>query len=355
MKIALLTDTHWGVRNDSPVFLDANKKFLDETFFPALKKNKVKHVIHLGDVLDRRKYTNSYTAYRLRTDLIDKLNEFDIQYHQILGNHDVMYKNTNEISSFKELFINYDSHVSIYEQATEVEFDGLKILFVPWINDENREHTLNLLRTTNAPICFGHLELQGFQMYKGSIVSHGDDPKLFDRFDLVASGHYHHRSSSGNINYLGTHAEFTWADYDDPRGFHIFDTKKRSLDFLKNPEVMFKKVWYDDEGKEYDQIIDIDFSSFKDKMLKVIVTNKSNPYWFDQFIEKIEEVNPIELQIVEDHLHLDVEHDNDIIDEAESTLEIFKKFIDQTQTTGIDKAKLEKTIMELYHEALSVE
>lgn len=355
MKIALITDTHWGVRNDSPVFLDANKKFLDNVFFPFLRSNKINTVIHLGDVLDRRKYVNINTANRIRSDLIEPLVAMNVKYHQILGNHDVMFKNTNKVSSFTELFCKYDSHISIYENATEVEFDGLKILLVPWINDENRNDTLKLLKETNAQICFGHLELQGFQMYKGSIVSHGDDPKIFDRFDIVASGHYHHRSSSGNIHYLGTHAEFTWSDYDDPRGFHVFDTKRRVLSFIKNPEVMFKKIWYNDVDKEFEDVVNIDYSQYKDKIIKVIVTNKTNPYWFDQFIDRLENVGLCEMQIVEDHLNLNLEEDQDIVNEAESTIDIFKKFISQVSTEGVDKNRLEKVIVDLYHDAISLE
>jgi hypothetical protein len=225
---------------------------------------------------------------------------------------------------------------------------------LPWICDENREASLHAIKTTSAQIVMGHLELQGFEMYRGSIVSHGDDRNLFNRFDLVLSGHYHHRSSDGTIHYLGSHAEFTWSDYDDPRGFHILDTKTRKLTFIENPYKMFKKVWYNDVDDDFLNK-QIDYKQFAGTMLKVIVTNKSNPYWFDKFIENIEQENPLEIQIVEDHLNLALEDDADIINEAESTLDIFKKYIDGVDVKTINKQKLENKIVELYNEALTIE
>lgn len=352
MKIALITDSHAGVRNDSVAFHDYMKRFYDDVFFRYLDDNDIHTIVHCGDIVDRRKYININTAYRLRQDLIEPAINRGITWHQILGNHDVMHKNTNSISSFIELFNKFP--LNIYEEATEVDFGGCNILLMPWINDENREHALKLIKETNAQICFGHLELQGFEMFKGSIISHGDDPSLFGRFDIVCSGHYHHRSNSGNIHYLGSPAEFTWSDYNDPRGFHIFDTETRKLEFIENPYKMFHKFWYNDGDQKFLDA-EIDYNQFSNKIIKIIITQKNNPYWFEKFIENIEKKNPIDIQIVEDHLNLNLEEEQDIIDEAESTIDIFKKYIHNTEAKGINKAKLEQKIIELYHEALTIE
>lgn len=352
MKIALITDTHWGIRNDSIAFHDNNKKFLDDVFFPTLVSNGIKNIIHLGDIVDRRKYINFLTAKRLRDDFLSPLENIGITLDIIAGNHDVYYKNTNEVNALKELIDGRYYNINIYTEATTVtQEDGTPILYVPWINDENRAKTLKEIHDTKSQIILGHLELAGFHMYRGSIESHGDDPDLFGRFDVVCSGHYHHKSSSSNIHYLGSHSQFTWSDHNDPRGFHILDTKTKELEFVVNPYEMFAKVWYDDMNKD-PEIINVE--SLKDKFIKVIVSNKNDLYKFDKFIDKIEKVGVIDLQVVEDHLNLNTEGDEDIINEAESTVDIFKKYIDQVDF-GINKKKLETTIVNLYNEALTVQ
>lgn len=353
-KIALITDTHWGVRNDNVAFLDNSKKFLDETFFPYIDKNEIKHIVHLGDLVDRRKYININTARRLRTDFLDKLKERNIEVHLIAGNHDTYYKNTNEVNAIKELVENaYPSFKTYTKHAESVTFGGVPILFIPWICDDNRKQVLDAIQTTPAQIAMGHLEIQGFEMYRGSIVSHGDNRDDFSKFDIVMSGHYHHRSSDGHIWYLGSHGEFTWSDFDDPRGFHIFDTDTRVLTFIENPFKMFKKVWYNDADEEFLKK-KIDYKQFHNCMVKVIVTNKTNLYWFDKFIENLEEEGPLDIQIVEDHLNLALEDDTSIVNEAESTLDIFKKYIEGYEIKNLDKDKLSKKIVELYNEAISI-
>ena len=265
MKIAIITDTHWGVRNDHQAFLDNNKKFLDDTFFPFIDSHSIVDVIHLGDLVDRRKYLNINTAKRLRDDFIRPLHARGIRAHLTIGNHDTYYKNTNSVNSIREF---YKDDFTIYEQATTVEFDGVPILLMPWICDDNRDHALESIRTTNAQICMGHLELSGFEMYRGSPLSHGDDPSLFGRFDLVCSGHYHRRSTSGNIHYLGSHAEFTWSDYDDPKGFHILDTETREMAFIENPYKMFRKLWYNDKDKTTEEVLERDFAKYAGAYVK---------------------------------------------------------------------------------------
>ena len=59
MKIALITDTHWGARNDNVIFSNYFRKFYDNIFFPLLEERNIKTLLHLGDVVDRRKYINS--------------------------------------------------------------------------------------------------------------------------------------------------------------------------------------------------------------------------------------------------------------------------------------------------------
>ena len=353
MKIALITDTHWGIRNDSVAFIDNSKKFIDKVFFPYIDSNNISTVFHLGDLVDRRKYVNINTAKRLREDFLTPLSERKLDVHLIAGNHDTYYKNTNDVNSLTELVIGKYNFKVYDKNSYECIFDGVPIIFIPWICDENRKQILNSLQTTSAQIVIGHLELQGFEMYRGSINSHGDDRKIFDRFDIVMSGHYHHRSNDGHIFYLGSHGEFTWSDYDDPRGFHVFDTETRELTFIENPYKMFKKIWYNDNDENFLQK-KIDYTQFQGTMVKVIVTNKTNHFWFDKFIENIENENPIDMQIVEDHLDLDNIQDQDIINETESTIKIFEKYIDLYEVKNLDKNKLMKKITEIYNEAIGV-
>lgn len=348
MRIVLITDTHWGIRGDSEFFHDASKKFLDETFFPYLKEHKIDTVIHGGDLVDRRKYINFNTLKRLKEDFLNPLSQLCPNIHIIIGNHDTYFKNTNSVNSVREL-VDKRYNIKYYESTEEVLFDGLKILFVPWICSENREETFAKIRETDAQICIGHLELAGFQMYKGNVSHHGDDPTIFNKFDLVFSGHFHHRSNDGHIFYLGTHGEFTWADYNDPRGFHCFDTETRELTFIENPYKIFNKLVYDDLNNEID-----DNSNCANKIIKIVVKNKNDVYLFDKYVEAVEKQNPIELQIVED-TYMELITDEHVVDEAMSTVDIFKSYIESSNIPSDIKTDVEKKIIQIYQESLSLE
>ena len=349
MKICLITDTHWGIRGDSAKFLDYFKKYYTDFFFPYLLQHDINTIIHCGDLMDRRKYVNINTAKCLQRDFLNVISERNYSYHQILGNHDCFHKNTNATNSFS--VISKNGNIFLYEKAAEVEFDRCKILFVPWICDDNYTETFDLIKKTNAVYCFGHFEFNGFQMYRGMPSHGGMDKSAFNKFDLVCSGHYHHRSRTDNIQYLGAAMEYTWSDYEDPRGFAVFDTNTGELEFINSPINIFEKTLYDDVNTSMSEILSIDFGRFKDKIVKVIVRNKGNPYLFDQYMEKIEEQGVIELQVVDDHLNLDIQDSDSIIDEAESTMDIFNKFIDQTETGGIDRQKIKSIMIDLYNEA----
>ena len=245
-KVALVTDTHFGARSDSITFDNFFRKFYEETFFPELDKRGIDTIFHLGDCFDRRKYINFNTLSSCRDYFFDQAKKRGIKVVMIVGNHDTFFKNTNDVNSPHLLLQDYDNIVA-YSSPIDYNVDGLSILLMPWICTDNYNECMEAMKKSKSQVMFGHFEIAGFQMYKGHENDEGFDPKIFEKFDMVCSGHFHHRSSNGNINYLGNPYELTWADFEDPRGFHIFDTSTRELDFIPNPFTIFSKIYYDDE------------------------------------------------------------------------------------------------------------
>ena len=358
MKIALITDTHFGARNDNLNFNEYFYKFYDELFFPYLRENNITNVIHLGDVMDRRKYI----SYRIAKDFRERfLDQFDgIQFHMLVGNHDTFYKNTNDVNSLQELVDGKYNNIKVYPAATEVDFDECKILFVPWINVNNMTHTIKMLKTSSAQICMGHLELSGFEMQKGMVMDHGWDKEEFNRFDMVMSGHYHHKSDDGQIFYLGTPYEIYWNDWNDPKGFHVFDTEKRELERIVNPHKIFSKIYYDDATNDYSHMVGPastahDFEKYKDKYVKLVVVNKKDLYQFDKFVDWLLTADCHEVKIVEDFSDLDASNvSDDIVENTQDTMTLLELYIDDL-TVDLSKDRLKNTMRTLYTEAQDLE
>jgi len=353
MKVAVLGDTHFGARNDNQAFHDYFEKFYSNVFFPTLKERGISKIVQLGDLFDRRKYVNFYTLKRSREYFFDQLVINNLHMDVFVGNHDTYFKNTNDVNSPDLLLQDYIGFVSVYSDPADIDLDGLKVTLLPWVCSGNYEQCMEHIRKTDSQILFGHLELAGFEMHRGAVNDHGMDVKPFDKFDIVMSGHYHHKSSRGNIHYLGTPYEMTWSDYDDPKGFHIFDTETRELEFIRNPYTMFQKWFYNDiEANPLES--NESFDSAAGAIVKVVVKNKTNPYWFDMYIAALEKAGAIDIQVVDDHPNLQLEDDDDIIDEAEDTLTILKNYANSI-STNVETADLNKFFSELYSEALTVE
>lgn len=352
MLVCILGDTHFGARGDNPYFHNHFKKFYTEFFFPYLKENNINTVIQLGDVFDRRKYVNFNTLQQSKEYFFDPLNE-GFNSYLLVGNHDTYFRNTNDVNSLNLLLEGYSNITAILESQT-INLDGVDIHLVPWINVGNETESIRAMEDTNAQIVCGHFEIDGFEMHRGAVHEGGLKPSVFEKFDMVLSGHFHTRSTRRNITYVGTPYEMTWSDWDDPKGFHILDTNTRELKFIPSPYQMFHKVWYDDLNKSLTDTVVADFSQYKETIVKVIIKNKTNPYWFDLYIEKLEKAGAIDIQVVEDHLNLNLEDDADIVNEAEDTLTILNKYVEQLELKA-DKQKLENLLRSLYTEALSLE
>ena len=352
MKVAIITDTHFGARNDSDFFNDYFYQFYEGIFFPYLEQHNIKTVFHLGDLMDRRKYVSYKTAKDFRERFIFPLQHLKIDFHCLVGNHDIYYKNTNDVNSLKELIGDKSNKFHLYEDATEVNIGGLDILFMPWINPQNYIYSMGMIDETKARIAMGHLEIKGFQMHKGQFSNTGYDKDTFQKFHTVFSGHFHHKSDDGQIYYLGTPYEIYWNDHNDPKGFHIFDTETRELERIVNPYTIFDKIYYDDASNDYSNH---DFSSYKDKYIKLIVVNKKELYQFDMFVDKLLKADAYDVKIIEDFSDLDASNvSDDIVENTEDTMTLLEKYVDELDI-NLNKDRLKNTMRTLYTEAQDLE
>ena len=343
----------FGMRGDSLEFHNHYRKFYETVFFPFLVKHNIKVIYQLGDMFDRRKFINYNTLYLTRQYFFNLARELGITIHTLIGNHDVYYKNTLDINSSKLLLTEYENLI-VHQNPKTVEIDGIPVDIIPWICSENEKEIAEFIRNSTSQICFGHFEIAGFEMDRGNVCHEGLDKKMLRRYDVVLSGHFHHKSSDGHITYVGTPGEMTWADFNDPRGFHTFDTDTRNLKFIENPYTIFKRISYDDTNQDFDFWRDYDYEQFKSSYVKIVVLNKQNPYLFDTVLDNIYKVSPADISVVEDFTDMMTDNDPDIVDQAEDTITILNSYIDNL-ALNVDSAKLKLLMRELYVEALNVE
>ncbi len=346
MKIAIISDTHFGHKNDSLFFLEESLKFFEEQFFPYLHQNNIKDVIHMGDLMDRRKYVNFNTLHQVKDRFIRFFSDNNINLHITLGNHDTFYKNTNFINSINELFGD-SKNIILYDKPTELQFDTLKIGIVPWITNDNENDCLDFLQTTSASILVGHFEINGFEVVTNIRHSSGSDSEMFSKFDKVLSGHFHLRQSKQNIHYLGTQYELSFGDVNSKKGFSILDTDTRELEFIENTRKIFNIIKYDDvNGFEKP-----DANKIKNTHVKVIVLNKKKPKIFDMLMDALATCELQELTVVEDFENNDGEESE--VDITQDTISIIASEIDMNENI-IHKDRIKMIIKELYMESMTL-
>lgn len=349
MKVALITDQHFGAREGSTIILEHQKKFYENTFFPFLDATGIKNVICLGDIFDKRKYTNNFVIDQCKKFFFDELQKRLIDLHIIVGNHDCFYKNTL-FPNTPDLLLGEYENVAVVNYPRVVSIHDCEIAMIPWICQENYDFAYEVIKNSRSDICMGHFEIEGFQMYRG-VESHGGlSQSTFDRYDKVFSGHYHHRSTKGNITYLGTPYELTWQDYGDPKGFHVFDLETRDLTFIENPQRLFVKIEYNDLDQEP---VDLSNVNLHNTYVKLIVVNKTDYYKFDFFLNKLYTKGAYEVKIIEDISDFS---NGEIADDIqlEDTQSVLSHFIESIET-DIDKSKLKHYIQSLFTEAVNSE
>ena len=343
MKILLITDQHFGVRNDNVFFIDHYQRFYGEVVFPFIDAHQIDTVIALGDTFDKRRSINFMSLDSAKQMWFDPLEERGIQMHMLVGNHDIYYKNTLRVNAPSELLGEYDN-IRVYTEPTTVVFDNLPILLLPWICDENREQSLNTVAESSAPVAMGHLEANGFEAHPGHVMLNGMDKSLFKKFKRVFSGHYHMKSKKDNVTYLGNPYQLYWNDYGCKRGFHVFDTDTLKTTFYRNPFDIFHKLYYNNgvtlpDGEE-----------LKGAFVKLIVEDKGDYAKFDYSVKELQDMSLADLKIIED---LSVEIENGSVVETEDTITLLDNYIDEIDLK-VNKDNVKQTLRSLYTEALEL-
>lgn len=351
MKIAILNDTHCGVRNSSDVFLKYKEKFFKDEFFPYCDKNGIKQILHLGDYYEHRKFVNFKALHHDRKCFLEPMRDRGMTMDIIPGNHDVFFKNTNDLCSLKELLGHFTSNVNIVMHPKVMDYGGMKIGLIPWINNENYGDIMKFVKKCDAPVIGGHFEFSGFEMMRGQVNPHGMDHHEFKRFELVMSGHFHTKSTRDNVHYLGTQMEFTWSDCGDKKYFHVLDTDSRRLDPIRNPHTLFEKVVYNDEKYDYNNY---DISHLQDKFVKVVVVNKSDMFSFDRFIDRLHGIDTHELKIAENFEEFTGDSVEDEKVNLEDTTTLLDSYVDAVET-DLDKDRIKVVLKQLYTEAQNSE
>jgi len=343
MKIALITDTHLGARGDSPLFADHFEQFYNEVFFPYLEENNIKEIIHLGDVFDRRKYVNFFTLKRAEEMFFSNIVELGITCNLIVGNHDSYFKTTIEVNSPERLL---KDRFNIILNPTTVH----NIDLIPWICNENEQEILDYIKKSDSDYCMGHFDLAGFFMHSGIKSQYTSRSSHFlNKYHKVFSGHFHTRSNDGHVYYLGSPYEMTWADYNDPKGFAIFNTETGEHEYINNPINIFEKVVYNN-GIE-------DINSLKDKIVKLFIKKRDEYTEFEKVVDTLDGIT-LDLNIIEEIDDTLMMSEDDIEDfEAIDTLQYLRGWVERLEEelhSVKDKKEIKTLLSEIYNEALTI-
>ena len=338
-KVVLLTDTHFGCRKSSEFFHNYFQKFYENTFFPYLDHHNIERVIHLGDIFDVRKNIDYWSLDWARRVFFDPLRERGIHLDLIVGNHDSYYKDSLKLNSPRMNLREYNN-INIIDEPQTIG----NICFVPWICPDNAEETLQEVTKSDGRWCMGHLELTGFYANKDYKCDHGTDPDYFSKFEKVFSGHFHKKSTKGNITYLGNPYQLYWNDEGEQRGFHVFDTDTGELDFIPNPNSMFHKIYLNSDS-------DIDSSIYEDKFTKIIVGDNVKPVTIHNLVENLYDHKVHEVKVVENPNLIAIEEEVDV--EVEDTMSLLTGCVNNLES-NLNKNNLIEIFKTLYTEAQEV-
>jgi len=224
MKVAFLSDLHFGVRNGSTEWLEIQLSYIRNFFIPTIRLHKVERLIISGDVFDNRQSINIYIYNKVLDLFIELTKEFK-DIHIIVGNHDINNKTTNNINSVNLLRLINNVHV--YTEPNIVD----DFVFMPWAN--HQEHIL-LQGIKPEKYLVMHTDIKSLHFNKFAKINDGVDINTLSDYKYVFNGHIHYTQELGNIVMLGSPYHLSRNDLDNKKYIYILDTSNDKLLKIEN-------------------------------------------------------------------------------------------------------------------------
>jgi len=318
-KKIIVTDTHLGMKHGSDDYHNITLNLFKEICEIAESFN-IKEFIHAGDFFDVRRSVSLKTI-PVAYNIMDMLRETFSDIYLIVGNHDTYYKNSLQPTSL-QLFDNMDG-VSIVD--TPIVIDN-NIHLQPWLLDDFKS-------ISSCDYLIGHFEMSGIVINRvGTESKSGISISEFKNYKKVLSGHYHTKSITGNIEYLGSPYHMTFND-DGARGYYIFNDGE--LDFYEFTNAP-KFIIFEHDGINTDQI--------KGNNIKVVFTKDIGTTKINKVTNDIVKFEPNQLFIEFNFDESFTEKGNDFkVDEIIDLRSLEKKYLDNSDIPKyIDRNKIEK-------------
>lgn len=345
MKVAVVSDTHFGMKRGSDIFLESQLKFFKEQFIPELKEKKIDTILHLGDFFDNRVSIDSKIMSAVLDLFQNDLKDFKI--HILVGNHDSYLESSIHINSIKTL--SYFSNVTVYNDVESIELGGRRILMCPWVTNVE-EFSLKLDTYGKHDICAGHFDIARCKMFKNQESEHGIDSSVFlSRFKITMSGHFHTRSVTklglNELIYFGNPYHMTRNDIDDERGYMILNLKTMKYEFINNEKSLkFISVKYPNILTEED---------VKGNHVDVVVEyNESyNENEIQSYLDKLESYEPAFPIVTKTINKINVDNPDEI--EINSIQDLITEYLNNVEISSEYRPTVKSLFQELYSECSS--
>ena len=219
MKTAqlLISDTHFGVKNNSLTWLESQLLFFDNQVFPMIDKLQKEFdevsVVHCGDLFDSKSSVNLFVWKAVKT-ILEKLCSKCKHVFILAGNHDY-YSNTeqeyniNSLESFKNLRPNL--YIVENDGWTYKPNENTTVLFSPWFEFNNHESLEIAINRYQPSYIFTHTDLENLS-YAIKEVTKGIP---------IISGHIHYPFKLKDNICLGSCYGLTFNDCNQPRYYWV--------------------------------------------------------------------------------------------------------------------------------------
>lgn len=245
-NVWFISDIHFGIRSNNLDWIEIHKEYFNQFLIPLLKKEKKENDILfiLGDIFDNRQSINVLTQ-NFAMEIISKLSEI-IPIYSLIGNHDIYYKNTNEVNSVKIL----SPYITkIFEEPEIIQINNLKFGVVPWIENKSKEsQIINEISNDGCSYLLSHTEIQNFKFNSFRNIDFGIDASTLPKnIKKIISGHIHIRQDSKNVLFVGSPLALNRGDIGNKKGIYRLDLSDEKFKFYENNiSPVFIQIYYDE-------------------------------------------------------------------------------------------------------------